>query len=147
MGAATGGSAAAPDIRVLVRRFLDEVLNGRDLEGAFAEMVAEDFVEENPIPGQGPGREGLREILAAQFAAFPDLHWELEDLLVEGDRVATRSVWTGTHRGEFMGVPATGRSVAVEAWTTDRYANGQLVSSRIIMDALGMLTQMGVLQT
>jgi hypothetical protein len=49
--------------------------------------------------------------------AFPDIHWDVRDTVVEGDRIATFSFWTGTHRGEFMGIPATGRSVRVEAWT------------------------------
>ena len=57
----------------------------------------------------------------------------------------TLSTWTGTHRGEFMGIPATGRSVTVEAWTLDRYRDGRLVESRIIMDVAAMLGQLGVL--
>jgi steroid delta-isomerase-like uncharacterized protein len=132
-------------VRGLVRRFTDEVLNGHDLAGALTELVAEDFVEQNPLPGQGPGRAGLRDVLAGMNAAFPDIHWDVRDTVVEGDRVATLSVWSGTHRGEFMGIPATGRSVSVEAWTLDRYTGGQLTESRIIMDVVGLLTQLGVL--
>ena len=79
------------------------------------------------------------------FAAFPDLHCTLQGTLTEDDRVMTLSTWTGTHRGEFMGIPATGRSVAVEAWTIDRYCDGRLVESRIIMDVAGMLMQLGVI--
>jgi predicted ester cyclase len=55
------------------------------------------------------------------------------------------SVWSGTHQGEFMGIPATGRAVAVEAWTLDILRDGLLVESRILMDAMGMLTQLGAL--
>jgi predicted ester cyclase len=57
----------------------------------------------------------------------------------------TSSTWTGTHRGDFMGIPATDRSVTVEAWTLDRYRDAQLIESRIIMDIAGLLTQLGVL--
>jgi steroid delta-isomerase-like uncharacterized protein len=141
-------ATAGPDTdatRALLHRFVDEVLNGHDLDGALTDLVAEDFVEQNPLPGQGPGRAGLRDVLAGMNAAFPDIHWDVQDTVVEGGRVATFSFWTGTHRGEFMGIPATGRSVRVEAWTLDRYEGGQLTGSRIIMDVVGLLTQLGVL--
>jgi steroid delta-isomerase-like uncharacterized protein len=139
------GNARELDVKTLDQRFVDEVINGRDLGAALTELVAEDFVEENPLPGQGPGRAGLADILAGMFAAFPDLNWTVHRLVAEGDRVASFCTWTGTHRGEFMGIPATGRSVTVEAWTMDRFRHGQLVQSRIIMDVAGMLIQLGVI--
>jgi steroid delta-isomerase-like uncharacterized protein len=133
------------DVRTLSQRFADEVLNAHDLGDALTELVAEDFVEQNPLPGQGPGRAGLRDVLGGMNAAFPDIHWDARDVLVEGDRVVTLSFWTGTHQGEFMGIPATGRRVSVEAWTLDRYQHGQLVNSRIIMDVVGLLGQLGAI--
>jgi steroid delta-isomerase-like uncharacterized protein len=102
-------------LKTLAQRFADEIINARDLDGALIELVVEDFVEQNPLPGQGPGRAGLADVLAGMFAAFPDPHWTLHDTIAEGDRVMTLSSWTGTHRGEFMGIPATGRTVTVEA--------------------------------
>jgi steroid delta-isomerase-like uncharacterized protein len=131
-------------LKVLAQRFADEVLNGRDLDGALRELVVEDFVEQNPLPGQGPGRDGLADVLAGMFAGFPDLHWKMHDTIAEDDRILTFNTWTGTHDGEFMGIPATGRRVSVEAWTMDRYRDGRLVESRIIMDVAGMLTQLGI---
>ena len=139
---ATPGTEA---VRALVHRFIDEVINGRDLDRALAELVAEDFVEHNPLPGQGPGRAGLGDVLAGMFAGFPDLRWDIQETVVEADRVATVSFWTGTHQGEFLGIPATGRSVTVEAWTLDRYQHGQLTESRILMDVVGLLTQLGAI--
>ena len=133
------------DLRTLAQRFIDDVINARDLDGALVEMVAEDFVELNPFPGQGPGRDGLADVLGMMFAGFPDLRWTLNDTLVEGDRVMGFSTWTGTHEGEFMGIPATGRTATVEAWTIDRYREGIFVESRIIMDVAGLLGQLGVL--
>jgi steroid delta-isomerase-like uncharacterized protein len=141
----TAPTAGAGDLRTLAQRFADDVINARDLDGALTELVVEDFVEQNPLPGQGPGRAGLADVLAGMFAAFPDLRWTLHDTISEGDRIMTFSTWTGTHRGEFMGIPPTGRSVTVEAWTKDRYRDGQLVESRIIMDVAGMLMQLGVI--
>jgi steroid delta-isomerase-like uncharacterized protein len=138
-------TTSADTLKTLAQRFADEIINAQDLDGALTELVAEDFVEQNPLPGQGPGRAGLADVLAGMFAGFPDLHWTLRDTIAEGDRVMSLSTWTGTHRGEFMGIPATGRSVTVEAWTLDRYRDAQLVESRIIMDVAGMLIQLGVL--
>lgn len=133
------------DLKVLAQRFTDEVINAHDVGDPLTELVVEDFVEQNPLPGQGPGRAGLADVLGSMFAGFPDLHWTLHDTLVEGDRVMTLSTWTGTHQGDFMGIPATGRSVSVESWTIDRYRDGQLTESRIIMDVAGLLGQLGVI--
>jgi predicted ester cyclase len=139
------GSAVQQDLRALAQRFIDEVINAQDLDGALVEMVAEDFVELNPLPGQGPGRAGLADVLGTMFAGFPHLRWTLHDTLVEGDRVMGYSTWTGTHDGEFMGIPATRRTATIEAWTIDRYRDGIFVESRIIMDVAGLLGQLGVL--
>lgn len=138
-------TASTEDVRGLLHRFIDEVINGRDLERALAELVAEDFVEQNPLPGQGPGRAGLGDVLAGMFAGFPDLRWDVQETVAEADRVASVSLWTGTHQGEFLGIPATGRGVTVEAWTLDRFQDGQLTESRILMDVFGLLTQLGAI--
>ncbi|MGC5168789.1 ester cyclase [Luteimicrobium sp. DT211] len=141
-------SDVTPDeLRALAARFTDEVLNGHDLGAALDDLVAEDFVEQNPLPGQGPGRAGLADVLAGMVAGFPDMHWDVLDTLVEGDRIMSLSTWTGTHDGEFMGIPPTGRTVSVEAWTIDRYRDGRLVESRILMDVTGLLGQLGVAPT
>ena len=116
--------ATAYDVKALAQRFVDDVINAQDLDGALVEMVAEDFIELNPLPGQGPGRAGLADILAGMFAGFPDLHWTLLDTLAEGERVMSLATWSGTHKGDFMGIPASGRSVTVEAWTIDLYREG-----------------------
>ena len=132
-------------LKRLARRFVDEVINAHDLDAALLELVAEDFVEQNPLPGQGPGRAGLGEVLAGMFAAFPDLRWTPHDMIAEEDRVMSFSTWTGTHRGSFLGVPGTGRNVTVEAWTIDRFRDGQLAESRIIMDVAGLMIQLGAI--
>ncbi len=138
-------SAVQQDLRALLQRFIDDVINAQDLDGALVEMVAENFVELNPLPGQGPGRAGLADVLSMMFAGFPDLRWTLHDTLVEGDRVMGFSTWTGTHQGEFMGIPSTGHTATVQAWTIDRFRDGIFVESRIIMDVAGLLGQLGVL--
>jgi len=141
----TDTATRTDDVRSLLHRFIDEVINGRDLDRALTEVVAEDFVEQIPFPGQGPGRAGLADVLAGMFAAFPDLRWTIRDTLAEDDRVMAYSTWTGTHHGDFLGIPATGNQVSVDAWTVDRYRNGQMTESRIIMDVAGLLVQLGAL--
>lgn len=132
------------DFRVVHQAFIDRVLNDHDLD-ALDGLVAEDFHEQNPPPGMGAGRQGLRDFLASMFAAFPDLRWDVKQSVAADGCVAMWSVWSGTHHGEFMGIPATGRTVAVEAWTLDILRDGLLVESRILMDTMGMLTQLGAL--
>ena len=126
----------------VIRKFLEEVINQNRLDRA-DDLVVEDFVELDPLPGQRQGREGLKEVLRMMRAAFPDIHWMVEEMVAEGDTVASRFTWTGTHRGEFLGVPATGRSVVVKGMVLDQLVGGKMSKSRILMDSLGMMQQLG----
>ena len=144
MTASTATALSADAVRELSRRFVDEVINAHDLDAPLSELVVEDFVELNPLPGQGPGRAGLADVLAMMFAGFPDLRWTVRQTLVEDDHILSISTWTGTHEGAFLGIPPTGRRVSVEAWTIDHYREGQMIDSRIIMDIAGLLIQLGV---
>ena len=138
-----GHTTVAEENKVTDRRFVDGVINGRDLD-LLADLVVEDFVEQNPPPGQGPGREGLRDFLGQMFEAFPDLHWTVHEMAAEDDRVAAWSTWSGTHRGTSLGIEPTGHQVSVEAWTFDYFRDGKMVQCRIIMDVMGLLRQLGV---
>lgn len=111
------------------------------------EIVAEDFVELDPLPGQRQGREGLKEVIGMMRTAFPDLHWAVEETVVSGDKVVSRFTWTGTHRGTFLGIPATGKSVSVKGVVIDRVLDGKMTDSRILMDTFGLMQQLGVVST
>lgn len=126
------------------RQFVQVVINDHRTD-QIDRFVHENFVEQNPPPGQGPGRDGLRQFLEAFVAAFPDLTWTIKDLVAEGDTVAAWSIWEGTHAGDYLGIPATGRRVSVEAWTFDHFSEGRMDTSRIIMDTFGLLTQLGAI--
>ncbi len=128
----------------VIQRFIEEVLNQKKL-AVPDEIVAENFVELDPFPGQGPGRQGLKDVLSAFMAGFPDMHWVIEEQIAEGDKVMTRFSWTGTHQGAFMGIPATGKPVKVKGVVIDRVVDSWMVDSRILMDSMGMLQQLGVL--
>jgi steroid delta-isomerase-like uncharacterized protein len=128
----------------VIARFLEEVINQGRLEQA-DELVAVDFVELEPLPGQRQGREGLKEVIGMLRAAFPDIHWIVEETVASGDKVVTRFTWTGTHRGTFLGVPASGRSVSVKGVVIDRLVAGKMADSRILMDNFTMMQQLGVI--
>lgn len=133
----------AQDNATIVRRFADEVITQGNIDSA-GRFVWEDVVEQVPLPGQGPGLEGLKDILRAMRAGFPDLVFSTEEQIAEGDKVASRFEWTGTHRGEFLGIPATGRFVRVWGIVIDRLEAGRIKDTRIIMDTLGLMAQLGV---
>lgn len=132
------------DNAAIVRRFVDEVINrgNIDIAGLY---VWEDVVEQVPLPGQGPGLEGLKDIIRAMRTAFPDIDFSIKEQVCEGDRVVSRFEWTGTHRAPFMGIPETGRKVRVWGMVIDRLEAGRIKETRILMDAVGMLTHLGVL--
>lgn len=126
----------------IVRSFVSEVLSQGRIESA-GDYFWEDMVEQVPLPGQGPGLGGLQDVLRGMRTAFPDMHWSVEEQICEGDKVVTRFEWTGTHQAELFGVPATGRSVKVWGVVIDRLEGGKIKDTRILMDALGLMMQLG----
>jgi predicted ester cyclase len=94
------------DNATIIRRFADEVITQGKIDSA-AQYVWEDVVEQVPLPGQGPGLDGLKDILRAMRAGFPDIVFSIQEQITEGDKVVSRFEWTGTHKGEFLGIPAT----------------------------------------
>ena len=129
----------------VMNRFGNEVLNNKNL-AAVDEIAADDYVELDPPPGQAPGREGLKEFLASVlFPAFPDQQWVTEEQITEDEKVVSRFTMYGTHRAAFMGIPPTGRHVAVKGVVIDRVVDGKWKDSRLLMDNLSLLQQLGAL--
>jgi predicted ester cyclase len=131
----------------LTRRLFDEDLNEGNQDARFKianEIVAPDFVDHTNPPGMQQGIENHKQIVTILRAAFPDLHWDFEDLVAEGDKVAIRITMHGTHQGEFFGIPPTGKPVAVSGIHIMRYANGKLVEHWGNNNDLGMMQQLGV---
>jgi steroid delta-isomerase-like uncharacterized protein len=128
----------------IVSSFIEEGINQGHID-SIAKYVCEDVVEQVPFPGQGPGIEGLKDVLRGMRTAFPDLHFAVEEQIAEGDKVLTRFEWTGTQLGEFLGVPATGRPVKVWGMVLDRLVEGRIKDTRIIMDIFGLMMQLGAL--
>jgi steroid delta-isomerase-like uncharacterized protein len=134
----------AQDNATIVRNFVDEVITQGHIEAA-DRYVWEDVIEQVPMPGQGPGLDGLKDILRAMRAGFPDIVFSIQEQITEHDKVASRFEWTGTHNGEFLGIPATGHAVRVWGIVIDRLEDGRIKETRIIMDTLGLMAQLGVL--
>jgi steroid delta-isomerase-like uncharacterized protein len=128
----------------VIRNFLEEVINQGRLERADA-LVKSDFIELDPLPGQQQGREGLKEIIGHIRSAFPDTRWTVDEMVAEDDKVVTRFHWTGTHLGPFLGIPATGKPVHVGGVVIDRLENGQMADSRILMNELSLMQQLGII--
>lgn len=132
---------------MLVRRAIEEVWN-RGNYAIIDELVARDVVIHASQPANEiHGPEGIEQFYATLRAAFPDIHFTVEDQVAEGDRVVTRWTARATHKGEFQGIPATGKQVSVTGIDIDRLANGKVVECWPVADELGLLQQIGVVPT
>lgn len=127
-----------------IKRFVNEVLNKHNLD-VLKDFVAEDYVEEEPMPDQEPTRDGLKTGLNRMFKGFPDIHWTIDAQYAEGDHVISLFTWTGTHKGEFMGNAATGKQVKVKGAAFEYIKGGKMTRGRIIADRLGLMQQIGVI--
>lgn len=125
-----------------VRQFFARIWNAGD-EAAINLFLAEDTAGNDPDFGMG--REGFRAQWKNWRAAFPDIHFAIEELVAEGDAVVSRWTLTGTHQGEFMGIPATGKRISVSGMSLDHLKDGVLVSGFDGWDALGLRRQLGAI--
>ena len=148
VGASSGllPANAARLIELTETGFENPMSQRRDMgHPAAGEYFWEDMVEQVPMPGQGPGLSGLQDVIRGMRAGFPDIVFSILEQIVEKDKVASRFEWTGTHKGEFLGIPATGLPVRVWGIVIDRLEDGRIKETRIIMNTLGMMGQLGVL--
>ena len=124
-------------------RRLYELLNAGDV-GGFSEHLAEDFVEHEVTPGLAPTKAGVGDFFRMQLAAFPDMHMAVEDVFASGTKVVARVRYTGTNRGEFMGMPASGKSVDVQLIDMFLFGDdGRVREHWGVIDALAMMQQLG----
>ena len=114
---------------------------------AFISMVADDFVSESDtLPAPLRGRDGARQSMQMYIEAFPDLHFDIQQMIASGDYVVTRWHGTGTHKGELMGIPPTGRrGEGIQGCTVTEYKGGKLVHEWVYWDVATLLRQIGVL--
>jgi predicted ester cyclase len=115
--------------KALVRRYYEQVLNGRELDG-----VDQYFADERVV-------EGVRRGCFSYFTAFPDLHCNVDELIAEGDSVFCRSTMTGTHDGEYKGIPPTGRHISSDSAEVYRIVDGKFAGYWCLSNVAGLMRQ------
>ena len=135
---------SAEDNKVTNRRFYEEVINQKHL-AVVDDIAGANYVNHSFPPGLPPGREGLKAFVGAFHAAFPDGHLSIDQMIAEGETVATRLTFRGTHTGDFLGIAPTGKQVAVPALDMARYADGKLVEHWGGPDQMSLMQQLGVI--
>ena len=130
--------------KAVARRIVEEVWNKKNLD-AIDELIAADYVDHTLPPGVPPGRDGAKAFIGMYVNAFPDVKITIEDMIAKGDKVVTRWSATGTHTGELMGIPATGKQITVTGLDITRFSGGKSVEFWGQFDQMGMMQQLGVI--
>jgi predicted ester cyclase len=134
----------AEESKRIVRRFIDEYQTGAS-DASFAELLDPDVVDHSRPPGIAPGAEGVRQQFDGFRAGLPDFRATILHQVAEGDLVITHKVFNGTHTGELMGIPPTGREVEILVMDVVRVADGRIVEHWGLVDRLGLLQQLGAI--
>ncbi len=136
------------DNKSLVRHFVEELFNSQGNLAATDELLADNFIDHNPLPGLPPlppGRAGFKQLAAIFRTAFPDLRYTIEDMIAEDDKVVIRYSAYGTNTGELVGMPPSGERVAVTGFDMFRIANDKIVEWWHCDDYFSLLQQLGML--
>lgn len=131
------------ELKAAVRRIFEQGMNKGDMS-VFDQLIHPNYVNHD-MPTPAPGAVGFKAIVGMFKNAFPDMHMTIEDTIAEGSEVATRGYFTGTHKGDFMGVKPTGKSVKVaysDIWKVD---GDRFKENWVTIDMVGMMQQLGVM--
>ena len=128
----------------VVRSFVEAVLNGGE-DDRMSEFFGPDAVDHFAFGSQASGIEEMKDAVVSLRGAFPDATFAIEDLIAEGDKVVTRSIFTGTHRGNFLGMAATGNAVSFSVITVTRMADGKQTERWGMYDQMAMMQQLGAI--
>jgi steroid delta-isomerase-like uncharacterized protein len=129
--------------KAIFRRMVEEIFNRGNMN-LVDEFLAPDFIEREELPpGIPPGREGVKQMTIMFRSAFPDFKATIDDMIAEGDKVVVRMTWSGTHKGEFMGISPTGKSVSFGVIDIVRFAGDKFVEHWGMMDSTSMMQQRG----
>jgi hypothetical protein len=129
------------------RRFQDAANTGDAelISKTIDEVVEPDVLTRTPLPVEATGTQALKEVFARLHRAFPDLHIAVEDMIAEGDKVVCRNTVTGTHQGEYMGLPPTGKSIRYNEIFIVRFAGGRIAETWGVVDVFSQMRQLGVI--
>jgi steroid delta-isomerase-like uncharacterized protein len=134
---------AIEENKAVVRRYYEDVLNAGNID-ALEELAVAQYDEHDPLPGQGNGREGLRRRVEMLTSAFRP-HFTIEDIIAEQDKVVVRWTNRGSHVGEFLGMPATGRAYTIAGIDIHRLREGKMAEHWHVVDQLSQLQQLGLI--
>jgi steroid delta-isomerase-like uncharacterized protein len=124
---------------------LYDLINAGDIDG-FGRQLADDFVERDEIPGLPPTKDGVIQYFRIMLAAFPDMRMDVQDSFASGEKAVARLRVSGTHQGEFMGIPATGKPVSVNLIDITRFGDDGLAREHWgVVDMLAMMQQIGII--
>ena len=139
---------SAKEIKALERRLYEECNKGKAAAMAVIdELYATDLVYHSSTGRNIRGIKDYKQHVSDMYSAFPDFHFTIDDMVVEGDKVAVRLTATGTHKGEFRGIPPTNKKVTVWEIQIDRVAGGKFVEGWSRYDTLGLMQQLGLIPT
>ena len=131
--------------KALFRRFVEEVFNKGNVN-TIDELLASDFAEREELPpGMPRDREGVKQLTRMFRTAFPDFNVSIDDMIAEGDKIVARTTWNGTQKGEFMGIPPSGKRVSFDVIDIIRISEGKGVEHWGVMDSSAMMQQLGVI--
>jgi len=136
------------DPKQLINRFVQELWNERRLDVADS-IFAKDCVTHQlrsgvPADAVPRGPEAIKEHVAGWIASFPDLHFNIEQMVSEGDRVMTQMLMEGTHQGAWPGIPASGKKMQIRMFTVHRVVQSKIVEDWVLVESLGLFQQLGV---
>jgi steroid delta-isomerase-like uncharacterized protein len=135
---------SAEQNKALVRRFVEEAQTRHNL-GAIDEYMAPDFVDHSVPPGLPPDREGVKMQFTMFFTALPDLHAVIHDQVADDDKVVTRKTLRGTHQGDLLGIPPSGKTVDIDVIDILRVRDGRITDHWNLVDQLSLMRQLGVI--
>jgi predicted ester cyclase len=139
---------SAKDLKALERHFVEEWNKGKAAAMAVIdEMYATNIVSHRETGEEIHGLKDFKQLVSGIFDAFPDIHWTIDDMVSEGDKVAVRFTLTGTHKGVYMGIPPTNKKGTMWEIEIHRVVGGKFVESWARLDTLGLMQQLGAIPT
>jgi steroid delta-isomerase-like uncharacterized protein len=133
--------------KAIIRRLYGEVWNGRRLDLVSEIISPSHALHINTAADSSIGPEAYKSQVTRFLSGFPDLRFSIDDMVAEDEKVVVSWNIAGTHKGEFMGIPATNKKISVDGITINHIVNGKIIDSYINWDTLGMLQQLGIAPT
>jgi steroid delta-isomerase-like uncharacterized protein len=140
-------TAQATSNRATLKLFIDAMNTGDPevVSETIDELVEPDAQIRTPLPIEATGQQLLKEVFGRLHRAFPDLRVNVEDVIAEGDKIVSRNSVTGTHQGEYMGIPPTGKSVTYNEIFIARFVDGRIAETWGVVDVLSQMRQLGMI--